>query len=286
MRTHRKQLFAVLAVAALLTPCLARAADGTFDRTLHVTGPVMLTVSTGSGYVHVSPGAGNEIHIVGHVRASNWSFGDSAERRVQAVVDRPPIDQAGNIVTVGHHADWVRNVSIDYEITAPRGTQLEVNSGSGDLRLMDLGASLKAETGSGSIEAQGFTGHVSLRSGSGDIHAILHNASDVEARTGSGGVHLEGVEGSLYAQTGSGDIQVAGKPASGWQIHTGSGDVTVSTQGAHFSLDASTGSGDIHSDPPLTMHGTLNRHHVTGEVNGGGSTVRISTGSGDVRIQS
>jgi hypothetical protein len=60
--------------------------------------------------------------------------------------------------------------------------------------------------------------------------------------------------------------------------------VTVNSGGAHFTLDASTGSGSVHSDPPLTTHGSLDRHHVQGDINGGGPTVRVSTGSGDVRI--
>jgi DUF4097 and DUF4098 domain-containing protein YvlB len=66
---------------------------------------------------------------------------------------------------------------------------------------------------------------------------------------------------------------------------TGSGSVTLTTGGAHFSLDASTGSGGVHSDPPITTHGSLEKHHVMGDINGGGPTVRVETGSGDIRIK-
>jgi len=275
---------ALLAVTLAAVVPAALAADGTFDKTLHVSGQVMLSVSTGSGYIHVSPGSGNEVHIVGHVHASDWGFGGSAEDRVKAVVDRPPIEQTGNIVTIGRHADWIHNVAIDYDITMPRGGQLEANSGSGDLRLTDTGGPVKASTGSGSIQASGATGIVELGTGSGDIRADLHAADDVKAHTGSGGIHLQGVDGSLYAHTGSGDIEIGGQPASGWKLETGSGSVTLNTGSSHFTLDASTGSGSVHSDPPLTTHGSFDRHHVQGDVNGGGPTVRISTGSGDVRI--
>ena len=275
--------FAVAALAAFV-PAAAHAADGTFDKTLHVNGQVMLSVGTGSGYIHVSPGAGNEVHIVGHVHASDWGFGASAEDRVRQVVDHPPIEQTGNIVSIGHHADWIHNVSIDYDITTPRGTQLEASSGSGDLRIQDLGGPLKASTGSGSIQASGATGIVGLESGSGDIRADLRAAEDVKAQTGSGSIHLQGVDGALFARTGSGDVEVGGQPSSGWKIDTGSGSVTLNTGSAHFTLDASTDSGGVHSDPPLTTHGSFDRHHVQGDINGGGPTVRVSTGSGDVRI--
>ena len=279
----RSSAFAVAALVAL-APVVARAADGTFDKTLHVNGQVMLSVATGSGHIHVSPGSAGEVHIVGHVHANNWGFGGSTEERVKAVVDRPPIEQTGNIITVGKHADWVRNVSIDYEITMPRGTQLEASSGSGDLQLNDTGGPVKASTGSGDIQASGATGMVDLGTGSGEIHAELHAANDVKAHTGSGSIRLQGVDGSLYAHTGSGDIEVGGHPGSAWKIETGSGTVTINSGGAHFTLDASTGSGSVHSDPPLSMHGSIDRHHVQGEINGGGPTVRVSTGSGDIRI--
>jgi hypothetical protein len=275
----------VLAAAiAALVPAAALAADGTFDKTLHVNGSVMLSVSTGSGYVHVSPGSSSEVHIVGHVHANGWGFGASADDRVKQVVDSPPIDQSGNIINIGRHQDWMRNISIDYDITAPKGTQLEANSGSGDLRLQDLGGPLKANTGSGSIEASGFSGRVELQTGSGDLRAELQAANDVKATTGSGSIHLQGVEGALLAETGSGDIEIGGHPGSNWKLETGSGSVTLNVGNAHFTLDASTGSGTVHSDPPITTHGALERHHIQGDINGGGPTVRVETGSGDIRI--
>lgn len=280
----RFPILAVTAALILLMPSVARAASGTFDRTLHVGGTVMLSVHTGSGYIHVTPGPAGVVHIVGHVQANGWGLGTSADDRVQHVVNNPPIEQTGNTITIGAHQDWLNNVSIDYEITAPRGTQLDASTGSGDLRLSDLGSSLRASTGSGDIQATGFTGHVELRSGSGDIHADLQSANDVSAHSGSGKIVVSGINGGLFAETGSGDIEVTGRPAAGWQVRSGSGDVTLNTGNAGFTLDASTGSGDVHSDPSITTHGSLGRHHVSGEVNGGGPTVRISTGSGDIRI--
>lgn len=280
----RFPILAMTAALVLLMPSAARAASGTFDRTLHVSGTVMLSVHTGSGYIHVTPGPAGVVHIVGHVQANGWTFGPSLEDRIQHVVNNPPIEQTGNTITIGAHQDWLNNVSIDYEITAPRGTQLDAGTGSGDLRLSDLDSSLRASTGSGDIQASGFTGHVELRSGSGDIHADLQSANDVSAHSGSGKIVVSGINGGVFAETGSGNIEITGRPAAGWQLRSGSGDVTLNTGNAGFTLDGSTGSGDVHSDPSITTHGSLGRHHVSGEVNGGGPTVRISTGSGDIRI--
>ncbi len=276
--------WAAAALALALTPAALFAAEGTFDRTLNVSGTANLKVGTGSGYIHITPGPDGSIHIIGHVHSNMGWLSGSPEENVRRVTDNPPIVQNGNDIEVGQHTSY-HNVSIDYVITAPRGTNVEADSGSGDLNISNLGAPLKAGTGSGSIDANDLSGDVALSTGSGEIHAIMNGAHYVKAETGSGSIRLQGVTGGLYAETGSGDIEIAGQPGDAWKLETGSGSVTLNTGGsAHFTLDASTGSGDVHSDPPITTHGTLDRHHVTGEINGGGPTVRVETGSGDVRI--
>jgi hypothetical protein len=69
----------------LLAPAMALAAEATFERTLTVSPNVNVYVSTGSGYVHVSPGSDNQVHIVGHVKSNNggwFSGGGSPAVRV------------------------------------------------------------------------------------------------------------------------------------------------------------------------------------------------------------
>ena len=273
---------AILALA--LTPAALFAAEGTFDKTLSVNGAATVNVNTGSGYIHITPGSDGSVHIIGHVHSSHGWLGGSPEEAVRKITDNPPINQSGNIIDIGQHTHF-ENVSIDYVITAPRGTTVDAGSGSGDIDVSNLGAPLKAGTGSGDIEVNDLTGDVALSTGSGDIRAMMNQAHYVKAETGSGSIHLTGVSGGLYAETGSGDIEVGGQPGDGWKLETGSGSVTLNTgSSAHFSLDASTGSGEVHSDPPLTTHGSFERHHVMGDINGGGPTVRVETGSGDIRI--
>ncbi|HEU4981208.1 MAG TPA: DUF4097 family beta strand repeat-containing protein [Acidobacteriaceae bacterium] len=276
--------FAAAALTLALTPAALFAAEGTFDRTLHVTGAATLNVSTGSGYIHITPGPAGSVHIIGHIHASSGLFSSSPGQSAREVADHPPITQNGNQIDIGKHTHY-NNVSIDYVITVPRGTIVSTAAGSGDINVSNLGASLRAETGSGDIEVNDLTGTVALNTGSGTIHAMMNNAEHVRVGTGSGNIRLTGVTGKLYAETGSGDIEISGNPQADWKIVTGSGKVTLNTGNSRYSLDASTGSGNIHSDPPLTVHGTANPFHVSGDINGGGGpTVRVQTGSGGVRI--
>jgi hypothetical protein len=302
----RKATVGILVAMSMYLPVTALAAERSFDRTLTVNGPVTLHVSTGSGYIHVSPGSDNQVHIVGHVKGSNsWWGGGSSDDAVSRVANNPPINQAGNIIRVGEGSDdFMRHVAIDYEITTPANTMLAAESGSGDLQLSNLngtvqahtgsgsiradklGSGSKLETGSGSIEATNLGGSTTLQTGSGEVRAQLGSAGDVVAGTGSGSIKLTDVHGAVKAETGSGTVEISGQPTSPWKLETGSGDIALQVgSNARFTLDAQTGSGSIKTDLPLTMRGSLDKHHVTGTVNGGGPTIKAETGSGDIRIQ-
>jgi Putative adhesin len=303
----RKATAGILIAMSMYLSATALAAEKSFDRTLTVNGPVTLHVSTGAGYIHVSPGSDNQVHIVGHVKSggNSWWGGGSSDDAVSRVANNPPINQAGNIIRVGEGSDdFMRHVAIDYEITTPANTMLAAESGSGDLQLSSLngtvqahtgsgsiradklGAGSKLETGSGSIEATNLGGSTTLQTGSGEVRAQLGSAGDVVAGTGSGSIKLSDVRGAVKAETGSGTLEISGQPTSPWKLETGSGDIALQVgSSARFTLDAQTGSGSIKTDLPLTMRGSLDKHHVNGTVNGGGPTIKAETGSGDIRIQ-
>jgi hypothetical protein len=284
------KVLATTAATLALGAATAFAADSNFDRTLNVSGSPNVSVATGSGYIRLHPGSGNQVHIVAHLRSSHgWmSGGSDVDSRIQQIVANPPIAQNGNDITIGperHNGDLYQNISIDYEITLPKASGINATTGSGDVQIQDVGATIKAQSGSGSVRAHGIQGPATLGTGSGDIELQQTGAGDVKAETGSGSIRLNGLSGSLRASTGSGDIEAAGQPTADWKLTTGSGSVRLVVGNAHFNLDADTGSGGINVSQPITMQGSLNRHHVSGVVNGGGPTIRVGTGSGDIQIK-
>src|ERR1700757_3504056 len=187
-------VFAGLALAAL--PALA--AEATFERNLTVNGRVELSVSTGSGHIHITSGPGTQVRISGRVK-SNWN-GDN-EQRVKEIANNPPIEQTGNIIRIGGHHENYHNISIDYDIQAPGDAFLEGNSGSGDITDDGVGANAKLNTGSGTIHATGLQGGFKVETGSGDIYAEQTGEGDVRAQTGSGRIELKKIHGGLHAGT-------------------------------------------------------------------------------------
>ena len=300
----RKTLFAAIAACiGMAFATTAHASECQFDKNISVSAAPVLAVSNGPGDVKVSPGNDGTIHIHGRVKSSHgWTGG---EGNAQAVCDKPPIEQNGNEVRIGkQHEDMYRHISIDYTIETPRATDLNATSGSGNLDIADISGRVVGETGSGDIRAEHLPADSKLETGSGNIHANVVNggsrletgsgdirleqtaAGDVHASTGSGNIEITGLNGGLKAGTGSGWIHVSGTPAGEWKLETGSGDVRLQLEGGKgFELDAESASGHIHTDQPITMQGSLSKHHVHGTVNGGGAMIRVSTGSGDIEVR-
>jgi DUF4097 and DUF4098 domain-containing protein YvlB len=299
-----KRCSAVL-FSLLLFPLLLHARpEGSFDRTLSVSGAVSLDVSTGSGDITVKTGNSNQVVVHGKIHSGTWIFNDGSA--ISRVESNPPIEQNGNSIRIGYNLpdDVKRHVAIDYEITVPAQTSVEAHSGSGnvevagvrsevqaqtgsgDIRLSDIGGRVQAHTGSGNIRAENVASPFNGQTGSGDIEATLMGSGDVDVHTGSGTIQVRGVKGGLRAQTGSGSIETDGTVAGPWDLHSGSGNIRMAVGSATgFNLDLHTSSGSIHSELPITVQGSMSSHELKGTVHGGGPEVAVSTGSGDVEIR-
>ncbi len=277
----------LVTAATILSLSTAAFAGDTFQRTLTVSGPADVYVSTGSGNIRVSPGSDNEVHIVGHVHAS-WSAFGNIDAHISRIIEDPPIVQTGNAIHIGESNDrsLFNNISIDYEISVPTSAALNVHSGSGDVEINHVGRYLAASSGSGSVRAHGIHGPADLQSGSGDIELQDDGAGDIKAKTGSGSIRITGLNGALMARTGSGDIEAHGQLQGEGNLSSGSGSVRLHlAPDAHFNLEAQTGSGDIRVHFPNAPQQTdYSRHHLTGSINGGGPALEVRTGSGDIEI--
>src|SRR5713226_998806 len=87
-------------LASSLIAVHVRAAEGSFERTLKVTGPVELEVATGSGHINVTTGDSSTVHIHATIRSNGgrWFSADDAERKVRTLESNPPIEQSNNFI--------------------------------------------------------------------------------------------------------------------------------------------------------------------------------------------
>ena len=276
----RSHLLPVLLAAAVLVAA-ANAQD--FERNLSASSATDLYVSTGSGHIHIYPGSDSEVHVKARLHAG-WNAGGDIEERMRRIAANPPISQSGKEIHIGEvpqeQRNLYNNITIDYEISAPRAVALNLRSGSGDVQVDNVGRFLKGETGSGSIRAHGIAGPADLHTGSGDVELQQTSAGEVKASTGSGSIRINGLAGPLTARTGSGDIEANGNLTGPSRLQTGSGSIRAHiAHDARFNVDASTGSGSIHVAGVSGEH-----HHLSTAINGGGPALEAHTGSGDIEI--
>jgi DUF4097 and DUF4098 domain-containing protein YvlB len=301
----------------------SESATGSFERSLNVSGPIELEVTTGSGNIALKAGDASTVRVTATIRARDDTRLGAAEK-IKALESNPPVEQSGQIIRIGRidNPELRKSVSISYELVVPFETRLrsktgsgnesidgirgpvEASTGSGNISITNVSDTITAKTGSGRIDLDSAKGAVRANTGSGSINAkriaggfvggtgsgevALEQTApgEVDIQTGSGSVDVGGVQGLLRVRTGSGRITAAGQPSGAWNLHASSGSITISlpSQSA-FDLHARTGSGRITIDHPFTVQGVVSSKELQGKVRGGGSMLEASTGSGDIRIQ-
>lgn len=254
--TLRTVLPTLLACAALVLIGLqaipaAASSEGSFQRTLRVSGLVNLDISTGSGNVEVRTGSSNQVQVTGRIRVANWSiFGGASgdvEERIKRIEANPPIQQSGSDIRIGHidDPDLRRGISISYEVIVPAETRLQTHTGSGNQQVEGIQGPVEVGTGSGSIQVSDIGGTVRADTGSGSITAN-HIKGNIHAKTGSGSIHANDVAGGFEGDTGSGQVTLEQTSPGAVRVDTGSGSVEL--RGLRGSLEAKTGSGSIRAD--------------------------------------
>jgi hypothetical protein len=241
--------------------------EGSFERTLAVSGPVDLEIRSGSGGIRIDAGPVDTVHVVARIRANPW-FSSDVEARVRRIEANPPIEQNGNTIRIGQRGDndLPRNVSISYEVTVPASTRVRSIAGSGGQTIRNVSGPVEATSGSGGVRIEG-------------------TGSAIEARAGSGGIVITGAKAGVRARAGSGGIRIDGKPVDAWELQTGSGGIRMTVgDNTPFEVDARTGSGSIRTDLPINPINEVSKHRLRGHVGSGGARVDLSTGSGGIRI--
>jgi DUF4097 and DUF4098 domain-containing protein YvlB len=316
---HALPLLAAWLLLALTAP--APAADGTFEKTFTVSGPVTLEAQTHSGNITVRTGAAGSLSVRGsiQVRRRDAADADSIVRQLQA---NPPVEQVGNTLHIRNiDEDLRRRVSVSYEITTPAETTAnastgsgnididgiggpveastgsgnielanissttKTNTGSGNIELSSIAASSRAATGSGNIVARAVSGDFSGRTGSGNVIIDQATGGNVEMNSGSGNLEARGVRGSLNASTGSGGVTAEGEMTANWNLRSSSGSIHVRLPSeAAFTVEARASSGSIEINHPLTLQGLISRREIRGAVRGGGALLAVSTSSGSIHI--
>ncbi|MFN2241293.1 MAG: DUF4097 family beta strand repeat-containing protein [Anaerolineae bacterium] len=214
-------------------------ASSRVEQTFSVGEAPYLDLSNFAGTVSVRAGEDNLIRII----ATKKAPGSSALDRVNVSMDK----EGDRVTVTTTKRNNLSNASVDLDIAAPPGTQLELITGAGTIDVRDITGPIDAQTGAGTIMVAGAASSVQLRTGAGSIqyqgtpagHCSFDNgAGDIVLRlptepdvrvdlsTGLGSIELgydvdgsvsprevkgiigDGSRGSIYAGTGLGLISI------------------------------------------------------------------------------
>ncbi len=313
---------ALLAVPLLLAGCGASASEqGSFERTLTVSGPVHLGLANGAGAVEIRGGEPGKVHIHAEVQVGGFPFGNP-RKRLDEILAHPPIEQSGDTIRIGKDSRTLRNITIRYVIETPLESEVESSvgsgaqeirnirgpvelrtgsgeihashiareahftTGSGSIDVSDLGDDVRASTGSGSITLNGVKGAVRAKAGSGAI-TLSAAQGRAELHAASGSITVRGAAGDLEVHTASGSISIEGNPAphSNWELHAVSSSVLLSVpRDANFQFSARSLSGSIQTDIPIVVE-EQSRHELRARLGSGAARVEVHTVSGSIRVR-
>ena len=312
----------LLATAVALAGCgTGVAAQGSFDRSYTVSGPIRLDLANASGSVRITGSTENKVHVHGEIRARSFLFNDP-DKAARELSANPPIEQRPDVIRIGKELSKFRGAAIDYTIEVPRNTEVtttvasgaqtisdvqgpvrvdsasgsiavskieksvQISSASGSITAQDVGDDLRANSASGSVTVSNVKGDVRVHAISGSTN-ITKPGARVEATTTSGSVDIESAGNDVTASSVSGRVSVLGNPSgnSYWSLKTTSGSVEVGVpHSANFHLAAEAVSGDIRTGIPIVIE-DQGKHSLRARVGTPGGRVEIHTVSGGIRVE-
>jgi hypothetical protein len=282
-----KSFVPALAALILCAGVLFADEQGSFEKTLTVTGPVDLDVVTDSGGITVLPGPAGSVRVHAILKAQHgWFDFNDAEAHIRELERNPPVEQIGNRVRIGyvHGRDMLRGVSMRLEIYTPAASQLRARADSGGIHAEGIHGPVDCHTDSGGIEVRDVSADVRASADSGGIR-LGRIGGSVTARVDSGGIDAIDIAGGIDAEADSGSIRLAQTKPAPIRAKADSGGITVRlASGAGYDVNAAAESGSI-SVPEMTVRSTFSRHHVDGKVRGGGPLVNVRVDSGDIKIE-
>jgi hypothetical protein len=293
------RLLAALPVAAVALAglaCEVTVSGGPYsvheERRFPVTGAPDLRLATFDGSIVVRSWDRNEVLVDVERQASD---------KARAGAIRVSAAQSGNAVTV--------------EVLGPNNPQAALGFGvRPSARLVvsvPAQTNLVARTGDGSITVERVTGRIDLDSGDGSLRGIELSGS-VRARTADGSIHFDRVSGAFDLDSGDGGVRLTGRLQSvrlhtgdglvevrategssmtdDWEIDTGDGSLRVELPASFGAmLDARTGDGAVRvrgfGEPPSTGRHRGENRELKLQLGSGGRLLRLRTNSGSISVR-
>lgn len=248
----------LLVAAALLCPQLIFAgcdmrmggwSQAKYERTVERQAPLLagskVIARTSSGSITITGADVAECSVVAEI-CGRAPTEEEAQELAEQVEIR--LEEAGETLTVKADKPPTsnnRSISISYDITVPKQTNVECSSSYGSIKLAQLKGSVNGKTSSGTVTAENVEGTIDLDTSYGSITCRNISDGDIKLKTSSGTIKLfDASFGVCDADTSYGSINAERLDGDSVGIHSGSGGINMADTVAE-TADISTSYGRI-----------------------------------------
>lgn len=128
---------------------------------------------------------------------------------------------------------------INLTVKMPSNLMLDIDDGSGDLKVTNINNDIKVDDGSGAASFEQITGNLDIEDGSGSLF-IKQIEGNLDLDDGSGELTVSDVTGDVNVEDGSGEltiVNVSGKVT----VDDGSGAININKAGSLKIIDSGSG---------------------------------------------
>lgn len=214
----------------------------------------------------------------------------ATEEEAQQIAEQVKIEleQAGEtlkVVAEKPHVTQKQSISISYNITVPRQTNVRCGSAYGSVDLMDLEGTVKGKTSSGSIKADNIQGPVNLETAYGSVTCRDISGDNIRLKSSSGSITAENIAGPAHIETAYGSVTCKDFSGGDVMLKTSSGKITL-LKASFGDCGLQTSYGSISTDG--LKGNSIKLHSASGSITvkqASAKTADISTSYGRINCQ-
>lgn len=264
------------------------------EKRFEVKGTPDLRLATFNGSIEVRTWDRPEVRVEIEKRGGNKEMAESIRVEVDQQGDRVRIEARGpdtddwvfGLAGVAHISRSARLVA-----TVPHECHLAIASGDGGLQVERVAGRMELRTGDGSVRGLDLDGDVTVNTGDGSIK-LEGLSGRLDARTGDGSVAAQGRLDAVRLSSDDGSITLRAAPGSrmtdDWDVRSGDGGVVVYLpDGFGATIDAETEDGSIRPDADFALEAASDKgaSRLRGNLAGGGRVLRIRTSDGTIGLR-
>ena len=204
----------VFLILGMFTASLASAAwrdyEETRDLTLDASGINTVEIEAGAGSLEVRGSAdADAISVTALIQLSE------REEKAKKIIESDlvlTLERDGDTAVLNSYFEssawgWDDSPSIRLVVEVSDRIALEIEDGSGSIRIWDVSGNIEIEDGSGSLQMSNVGGDIQIEDGSGSVF-VEGVGGDISIDDGSGSITVKDVRGSVIIDDGSGGINV------------------------------------------------------------------------------